>query len=57
MGKYKLTYFDITGRAETTRMLLHMAGQEFEDLRLSRDEWPKHKDGNSCIYLMVQENK
>ena len=48
MGKYKVVYFDFTGRAETTRMLLHMAGQEFEDVRYSREEWPKYKDGKYC---------
>jgi len=34
-GKPKLTYFAGRGRAETTRLLFHDAGIEFDDVRLS----------------------
>ncbi|RCN48921.1 glutathione S-transferase protein [Ancylostoma caninum] len=38
MVHYKLTYFDGRGAAETIRQLFVLAGQEYEDVRLSRDE-------------------
>ena len=37
--KIKLTYFNLEGRAELTRMILAQAGVEFEDVRLKREEW------------------
>jgi len=43
MLKYKLTYFNIRGRAEAIRMCLVAARQEFEDVRISREDWPKEK--------------
>jgi glutathione S-transferase len=38
--RYKLTYFDFSGsRGEECRLALHVAGVEFDDHRLGRDEW------------------
>lgn len=45
-NKIVLTYFDLTGRAEITRLILTWADVEFVDNRISRDKWPELK-GNS----------
>jgi glutathione S-transferase len=37
--KIKLTYFDIEGAAEPTRLALTLAGKEFEDDRVKFPEW------------------
>lgn len=44
MNKLKLTYFDFAGRAEVARLALTIGGIEFEDHRLSLEEWPNFKD-------------
>ncbi|CAH1247069.1 HPGDS [Branchiostoma lanceolatum] len=41
--KYKLTYFDARGRGEPTRLIFAAAGVEFEDKRLTFEEWPAIK--------------
>ncbi|XP_063446759.1 glutathione S-transferase 3-like [Mytilus trossulus] len=43
MSTYKVTYFNGRGRGELTRLLLVAAGQEFEDERVTREEWQKLK--------------
>ncbi|KAK7102217.1 probable glutathione S-transferase 7 isoform X2 [Littorina saxatilis] len=43
MSGIKLVYFDIRGRAEFIRMVLEAAGQKYEDVRYSFEEWPQHK--------------
>jgi glutathione S-transferase len=45
MTNYKLTYFDFSGgRAEPVRIAFHAAGIEFEDHRISFDEFMKTRD-------------
>ncbi len=41
MPSYKIVYFDGRGRAEISRMILTLAGVEFEDVRVN--DWPKRK--------------
>lgn len=38
--KYKLTYFDGKGLAEPIRYMLSYMGEEFEDDRFTKEEWP-----------------
>lgn len=41
MTKPKLTYFDApASRGEECRLALHLAGVDFEDVRVKRPEWP-----------------
>jgi glutathione S-transferase len=45
MPSYKLTYFDFSGgRGEPIRIAMHAAGIEFEDHRISFDEFMKVRD-------------
>ncbi|CAH1247072.1 HPGDS [Branchiostoma lanceolatum] len=41
--KYKLTYFDVRSRGEPTRLIFAAAGVEYEDVRLSFEQWPPIK--------------
>ena len=44
MTKPKLIYFNTpTSRGEECRLALHVAGVDFEDVRIPRDDWPKLK--------------
>lgn len=55
MSKYKLTYFDIDGgRAEPIRIAFHAAGIDFEDIRISFDEFNKMRSGTrfNCVPVL-----
>jgi prostaglandin-H2 D-isomerase / glutathione transferase len=44
MSKPKLTYFDApVSRGEECRLALHIAGVDFDDERIARDEWTARK--------------
>jgi glutathione S-transferase len=43
MGKMKLYYFNLRGRAEFARLILAQAGADYEDKRVEREEWPTLK--------------
>merc|ERR1712073_248498 len=43
MPTVKLTYFDLEGRGELIRLLLHAGNIDFEDFRFGFGEWAKHK--------------
>ena len=49
MSSYKVTYFNGRGRGELTRLLMVTAGQDFEDERITREEWPKMKPSMYCF--------
>lgn len=40
MPVYKVINFDARGAAELSRLVLKVAGVEFEDIRIPREEWP-----------------
>ena len=43
MVHYKLYYFPVRGYAETARQLFALSKTPYEDIRLTHEEWPKHK--------------
>uniref|UniRef100_A0AC34Q6R0 Glutathione S-transferase n=1 Tax=Panagrolaimus sp. JU765 TaxID=591449 RepID=A0AC34Q6R0_9BILA len=43
MTNYKLEYFPARFRVEAARLILHFAGQKFDDVKISREDWPKRK--------------
>ncbi|CAF0937015.1 unnamed protein product [Adineta ricciae] len=52
---YSLHYFNGRGRAETIRLIFAQAGEKFEDLRHSPDEWAKLKSQMPLGQLPVLE--
>lgn len=42
----QLAYFDLRARGEAIRMIYAVAGKEFEDKRVSSEEWLTLKPGN-----------
>ncbi|KAI1704860.1 glutathione S-transferase 1 [Ditylenchus destructor] len=55
MVHYKLTYFDFRGLGETSRLILHYAEVDFEDNRLTREEWAAIKPTMPYEQLPVLE--
>ena len=47
MSGYRLYYFPIRGRGEIVRWAFAVAKIDFEDVRLSEEEWAKEK---ACKY-------
>ena len=43
MAEYKLVYFNLKGRAESSRILFELAKQKYEDYRAEFSEWPELK--------------
>jgi len=56
MPTYKLTYFNLIGRGETIRLIFKLAGVEFEDFRIERNEFtPEMKSATPFGQLPVLE--
>ncbi|VDL83412.1 unnamed protein product [Nippostrongylus brasiliensis] len=55
MVHYKLTYLKFRGIAEVSRELFALAGQEYEDVRYSFEEWAEHKDKTPFGHVPVLE--
>mmetsp|Transcript_48462 Transcript_48462/g.141204 ORF Transcript_48462/g.141204 Transcript_48462/m.141204 type:complete len:249 (+) Transcript_48462:66-812(+) len=51
--KLKLLYFDIAGKGEPLRLLMNHAGLEFEDVRMTREEFMKKKEGGELQFGQV----
>lgn len=51
MPSYKVIYFNVKALAEPLRYLLSYGNIDFEDIRVSREEWPTLK---SCKYNPVE---
>ena len=46
MSRPRLIYFDFAGsRGEECRIALHLAGIDFEDVRIKGEDWPALKAG------------
>ena len=56
MVHYKLHYFDVRGLGEMSRMVLHYAGQDFEDHRVSDEDWPDYKPSMKFVLLWTVSN-
>jgi glutathione S-transferase len=52
---YKLTYFDMVGRAAPIRLLFAQAGQRYEDVRVQYPDWPALKSTLTLGALPVLE--
>jgi hypothetical protein len=46
--KYKLTYFNYRWLAEPARLILSYVEEDFEDIRLTQEEWDKVKAGKQA---------
>ncbi len=53
--KYRLIYFNFMGKAETIRLLFALARVPYDDVRISKAEWPQYKPSKDlCILVYYQ---
>ena len=57
MSVYRLHYFNMRGRGELARILFAIGGQEYEDVRIERDQWPNLKASMPFGQIPVLEVK
>lgn len=50
---WKVVYFNGRGRAESIRIALSEAGETFEDVRLTREQWIALRPGEALVKLHV----
>jgi len=55
MPTYKLTYFNSRGRGESIRLIFAQAGVEYEDKRVSKEEWAQLKPSTPTRQLPILE--
>jgi len=55
MTLYKLTFFNIRGRAEVTRLIFAVAGVEYEDNRIEMSDWAELKPQTPFGQLPILE--
>ena len=56
MPKLVLTYFDFDGsRGEAARLAMHLGGIPFEDRRIPRSDWARHRDTTPYQALPILE--
>nr|UOU03290.1 glutathione S-transferase sigma 1/4 [Brachionus rubens] len=59
MVTYRLHYFNARGRAELVRLIFAAADQQYEDIRIEREDWPQYKHRTpfgQLPYLEIIEN-
>lgn len=52
MPKYRLTYFSGRGLAEPTRLVFALAGVEYEDKRITSEDWPALKPSKFAVCVV-----
>lgn len=57
MTSYKLVYFDLKGRAEVIRLLFALSEENYEDIRISFEEWPNLKPTLPFLQAPILEIK
>ena len=55
MPRYRLTYFNSRGKVELSRLVFALAGVEYEDKRVTWDEWQELKPNTPFGFLPVLE--
>ena len=59
MPAYKLYYFNVKARAELIRWIFVQAGVEYEDIRLTKEQWAEMKPttANGCLPILEVDGK
>ena len=55
MPRYILTYFNTRGRAEPIRLILAQAGVDYEDKRITREQWAQLKPQTPFGHIPILE--